>query len=219
MTDLDNTLYDFAAAMERASQAVVTLIGRGDPGDLIRGLIFSPYGVESDKALVEYLNLQGLDDEQVLKSACDEFVKIKNQNVIPFPGVVTGILEIHNAGILIAAVTNASAHHAEERLNLIGVRDLFQLVISPECIGRKKPDTEVYRLAAEMMDCPPHRICVLGDNLVNDIAPAQRLGIYGVHARYGDRLPAEFAGGVVADAVVDHFEDVIPILGVSGQKR
>jgi len=201
--------------MECASQAVITLIGRGDPGDLIRSLIFSPHGVESDQALVEYLNLQGIEDERSLRSACDEFVRIKNQNVIPFPGVVTGLQEIHDAGFLIAAVTNASIHHAEERLGLIGVRNLFHRVISPECTGRKKPDTVVYRLAAEMMNCPVHRICVLGDNLVNDIAPARMLGMYGIHARYGDRLPAEFAGDVVADAVIDFFPDVIPILGVS----
>jgi len=205
--------------MERASQAVITLIGRGDPGDLIRALIFSPYGVESDQAIIEYLNLLGIDDESALKSACDEFVRIKNQNVIPFPSVIPGLREIHNGGILIAAVTNASAHHAEERLNLIGVRNLIHRVITPEYIGKKKPDPDVYRMAAEIMNCPPHRICVLGDNLVNDIAPAQHLGMYGVHARYGDRLSAEFAGGVVADAVVDLFEEVIPILGVSGQKR
>ena len=190
-------------------------MGRGDPGDLIRALIFSPYGVESDKALVEYLKLQGIDDEKYLESACNEFVTKKNQNIIPFPGVVTGLREIHNAGILIAAVTNASAHHAGERLNLIGVRDLVQLVISPECTGRKKPDPEVYLLAAEMMGCPTHRACVLGDNLVNDIGPARMLGMYGIHARYGDRLPKEFAGDVVADAVVDFFPDVIPILGIS----
>ncbi len=200
--------------MECASKAVITLIGRGDPGDLIRALIFSPHGVESDTALVEYLKLQGIDDENNLESACSVFVVIKNQNIIPFPGVVSGLREIHNAGILIAAVTNASTHHAEERLNLIGVRDLIQLIITPESTGRKKPDPEVYRLASEMMNCHAHRACVLGDNLVNDIAPARMLGMYGIHARYGNRLPKEFAGDVVADAVVDSFYDVISILGI-----
>lgn len=215
LVDLDNTLYDFAAAMERASQAVIALIGRGDPGDLIHTLIFSPHGVESNQALVEYLNLQGIEGGQALKSACDEFALIKNQNILPFPGVVAGLKEIHRSGILIAAVTNASIHRAEERLNLIKVRNLFHLIITPECTGKKKPDPKVFLQAAEMVNCPPSRICVIGDNLVNDIAPAQVIGMFAIHARYGDRLPAEFAGDVIPDAVVDLFEDVIPILGIS----
>ncbi|HWQ63148.1 MAG TPA: hypothetical protein VN429_01935, partial [Methanospirillum sp.] len=63
LTDLDNTLYDFASAMECASRAVISLIGKGESEDLIRSLIFSPHGVESRQALIEYLNLVDIEDE------------------------------------------------------------------------------------------------------------------------------------------------------------
>jgi putative hydrolase of the HAD superfamily len=215
LTDLDNTLYDFAVAMELACQAVITRIGRGELNDLIHALIFSPHGVESYQALAEYLHIQGIEDELLLNSVWDEFERIKNQNIIPFPGVVAGLQQIHKAGVLIGAVTNATSYHAEERLNRIGVRTLIHKLISPNYIGKKKPDPEVYRLTAEMMSCPPHRICVLGDNLINDIAPAQNAGMFGIHARYGDRVPVEYTQSIIPDAIVDSFEDIIPILGVS----
>jgi putative hydrolase of the HAD superfamily len=215
LTDLDNTLYDFAAAMERASQAVISLIGKGELEDLIRSLIFSPHGVESRQALIGYLNLVGIEDELTLKLACDEFEGIKNLNIVPFPGVVPGLQQIFHAGIRIGAVTNASSCHAEERLNLIGVRSFITILITPDTIGKRKPSPEVYQFAAEILNCPPFRICVLGDNLINDIAPAQIVGMCGIHARYGNRLSEEYSKGVVPDAVIDQFDDILPILEIS----
>lgn len=215
LTDLDNTLYDFAAAMECASRAVISLIGIGESEDLIRSLIFSPHGVESREALIEYLNLVGIEDESTLKVVCDEFERIKNVNIIPYPGVVSGLQQIFHAGIRIGAVTNALSCHAEERLKLIGVRNLISSLITPDIIGKKKPSPEVYQLAAEIMNHPTCRICVLGDNLINDIAPAQIVGMYGIHARYGNRLSEEYSKGVIPDSVIDQFESIIPILGIS----
>ena len=214
LTDLDNTLYDFAGAMECASRAVISLIGKGEPEDLIRSLIFSPHGVESRQALIEYLNLVGIEDESTLKVVCHEFERIKKLNIIPYPGVVPGLQQIFNAGIRIGAVTNAMSCHAEERLNLIGVRNLVSELITPDIIGKKKPSPEVYQLAAEIMNCPTCRICVLGDNLINDIGPAQIVGMYGIHARYGNRLSEEYSKGVIPDAVIDQFDSIIPILGI-----
>ena len=39
-----------------------------------------------------------------------KLLRIKNQNILPFRGVVAGLKEIHRYGIMIAAVTNASIH-------------------------------------------------------------------------------------------------------------
>lgn len=217
LTDLDNTLYDFGGAMEQACLAVIRVIGTGEHKDLIRACIFSPHGVENLQTLVDFLHVRGITNEQIIKAACDEFEDTKNRYIIPFPGVIESMQQIHAAGIRIGAITNASSKFAQERLDLIGINDLIQLLVTPDIIGLKKPDPGAYRLAAEMMGCCPSQICVLGDNLINDIAPAQVVGMFGVHARYGDRLPAEFAGDTRPDATIDTFKEIIDILGLSHQ--
>ncbi|MDD1730439.1 MAG: HAD family hydrolase [Methanospirillum sp.] len=217
LIDLDNTLYDFAAAMDKASNAVIRMIGTGDPKELIRACIFSPYGVENLQTLIDYLQNQGIEDKSVLTAACDTFDRTKREAITPFPGVVQCMQQIFDAGILIGVVTNATSFHAHERLSLIGVSFLIHRLFSPDTTGFKKPDPGMFHHAADVMGYPSHRICVLGDNLRNDIAPAQEAGMYGVHARYGDRLPVEFAGDTIADACIESFKDIIPILGLRNE--
>lgn len=72
----------------------------------------------------------------------------------------------------------------------------------------------MFRHAADEIGVPVFQICVVGDNLVNDITPAQSLGMFTVHARYGDRLPPEFAGDAIPDVVLDCFSGLIRILGI-----
>lgn len=214
LTDLDNTLYDFVYAMEQACQAVITMTGAGDSDDLINACIFSPHGVENPQTIRDFLHAHEISDELLIASVCEEFERVKNVNIIPFPGVVKYMNLIHAAGIKIGAVTNASSGYALQRLDLIGISTIIDLVISPDTTGRKKPDPEIFRITAEKIKAQPNQICVLGDNLINDIAPAQQAGMYGVHARYGDRLPVEYTRDIKPDAIIDSFDQIITVLGL-----
>lgn len=214
ITDLDNTLYDYSAIQETACRAVIKVIGAGDCQSLMRTFLFSPHGVESHEAIREYLLQIGFDDETVFSRAYREYDLTKDTSLIPFPGVIESITRIHDAGIRICAVTNASSGHARDRIRLIGLQDFIPSLISPDVSGLKKPDPDMYQMAADEMRLPLSSICVVGDNLVNDIAPAQVLGMYAVYARYGDRLPPEFAGDAIPNAVIDSFSEIIEILGL-----
>lgn len=214
LTDLDNTLYDFASAMEKACQAVIRVSGTGEYEGLLQAFLFSPHGVESIQVIVDYLNNLGIKDDILLNIACNEFEKIKDESIVPYPGVIHSIIRIHNAGIRIGGVTNASSVYAWSRIDHLGLREYFSVLSSPDLTGVRKPDPMIYLKAAVGIDCSPSQICVLGDNLVNDIAPAQILGMMGVHARYGNRLPAEFSKGVIADMVIDSFAEIEDVLGI-----
>lgn len=214
LTDLDNTLYDFAAAQEAACRAAIRVAGTGDCEGLIRAFLFSPHGVTSPAPIRVYLQELGIDDDDHIARACNEYEAVKKNAIIPFPGVVETLRIIHASGIRIGAVTNASSCHARDRLARIGVTNLFSSLVSPDITGLKKPDPAMFRHAAEEIGVPTLQICVVGDNLVNDITPAQSLGMFTVHARYGDRLPPEFAGDAIPDAVLDCFSGLIRILGL-----
>jgi HAD superfamily hydrolase (TIGR01662 family) len=214
LTDLDNTLYDFAAAQEAACEAVIRIAGTGDCQGLIQAFLFSPHGVTSPAPIRSYLQGLGISDEDHIIRACVEYETVKKNAIIPFPGVVETIRLIHDSGIRIGAVTNASFRHASERLDRIGLSELFSSLVCPDISGLKKPDPAAFQWAAEEIGIPAEQICVIGDNLVNDIAPAQALGMFTVHARYGDRLPPEFSGGVIPDTALDSFSGLIQVLGL-----
>jgi len=219
ITDLDNTLYDFSAVQEAACRAVIRIIGTGDYHGLIRRFLFSSHGVESHDAIKEYLYELGIFDEVTFTSACHVYEETKKDSLLPFPGVVESIIRIYDAGIRIGAVTNASSDHARDRLIRIGLQDYVPILASPDLSGLKKPNPAIYQMASDKMGLPISSICVVGDNLMNDIAPAQTLGMFAVYARYGDRLPVEYAGDAVPDAVLDSFSGILNILGINGKLK
>ncbi|MCA1917014.1 HAD family hydrolase [Methanospirillum hungatei] len=214
LVDLDNTLYDFGYAKEEACRKVVQAVGVGTADDLVRAFLFSPYGVESPKAIQSFLSEQGITDADVFMHAVQVYTKAKIDAIEAYPGVYETLLKIHTAGMKIGAVTNASHEHATERLIHIQTADLFDCLVTPDKAGMKKPDPSMFLYAAELLKIQPHQICAVGDNLVNDIRPAKEAGMCTIHAEYGNRLPPEYSEGIIADFSISSFSDILPILGL-----
>lgn len=214
LVDLDNTLYDFGYAKEEACRKVVQAIGVGTADDLVRAFLFSPYGVESPKAIQSFLSEQGITDPDVFMRAVQIYTEAKIEAIEAYPGVYETLLRIHTAGLKIGAVTNASHEHATERLIHIQTADFFDCLVTPDNAGIKKPDPAMFLHAASLLRIQPHQICAVGDNLVNDIRPAKEAGMCTIHAEYGNRLPPEYSEGIVADFSISSFSDILPILGL-----
>jgi len=214
LVDLDNTLYDFGYAKEEACRRVIQAIGVGTADDLVRTFLFSPYGVESPKAIQSFLSEQGITDADVFMRAVQVYTKTKIEAIEAYPGVYETLLKIHTAGMKIGAVTNASHEHATERLIHIQTADLFDCLVTPDTAGMKKPDPAMFLHAAELLKIQPHQICAIGDNLINDIRPAKEAGMCTIHAEYGNRLPPEYSEGIIADFSISSFSDILPILGL-----
>jgi HAD superfamily hydrolase (TIGR01549 family) len=214
LVDLDNTLYDFGYAKEQACREVVQTLGVGNTDDLVRAFLFSPFGVENTKCHQLYLRDMGITETQTVMRAIDVYTQAKLKAIHPYPGVYETLQRIHAAGIKIGAVTNAHTVHASERLAHIQIDDLFDCIVTPDITGLKKPDPAMFLHAASLLKIQPHQICVIGDNLINDIKPAQEAGMYTIHAEYGNRLPAEYAEGIIADFTISSFSHILQILGL-----
>jgi putative hydrolase of the HAD superfamily len=214
LVDLDNTLYDFGTAKEKACRKVVESIGVGSSDDLIRTFLFSPYGVESPKAIQSFLSEHGITDPDIFMTAVQVYTQAKIEAIQAYPGVYETLLQIHTVGLKIGAVTNASSEHATERLNHIQIADFFDCLVTPDNTGFKKPDPAMFLHAASILKIQPHQICAVGDNLVNDIKPAKDAGMCAIHAEYGNRLPPEYSDGITADFSISSFSDILPILGI-----
>jgi len=214
LLDLDNTLYDFGSAKEEACRQVVSAVGVGTADDLVRAFLFSPFGVESPKAIQSFLSEQGITDPETFMHAVQVYTHAKIEAIRAYPGVYETLLKIHTAGLKIGAITNASKAHASERLLHIGAADFFDCLVTPDTTGMKKPDPAMFLHAASLLKIQPHQRCAVGDNLVNDIRPAQEAGMCTIHAEYGNRLPPEYSEGIIADFTISSFSDILQILGL-----
>jgi beta-phosphoglucomutase-like phosphatase (HAD superfamily) len=79
----------------------------------------------------------------------------------------------HNVGLLRAAARNgcstalasmSTGQQVSRVLEAIGLRDQFDLVLAREDVERPKPDPEIYRLAAELLERPPGECLVIEDS-------------------------------------------------------
>ncbi len=210
--DLDNTLYDFASAQEAGCQAAAAYLNRDDLHEMISDLFFAAHGPEERASFTEVLGRHGIDDEEVIDAVFSVYEEIKHRSLIPYPGVIESLALISRAGIPVIAVTNASYRRAIERVSCIGAGDLLASLITPDRCGYAKPDPAIFRHAARALSLPPGDVCMIGDNLINDIEPARKTGIFAIHARYGDRIPSEYTSGITADVTIQTFSSVIPII-------
>lgn len=69
----------------------------------------------------------------------------------------------------------------------------FDDIVCSYAVGSRKPDPEIFRLAAERAGLPPHQ-CVLVDDLEKNVAGAVAAGWQAVHFRDADQAARQVAG-------------------------
>ena len=102
-------------------------------------------------------------------------------------------------------------------------RDGANLDVAPfaaalECAtGRRatvlgKPAREFFRLAADLLDVPPERLLMVGDDLQADVLGARRAGLLAALVRTGKFRPGDLEGPEPPDWVLDSVRDLPGLL-------
>lgn len=184
--DMDNTLFDFVKAKLRACNAVVELMGAGDGEELVKHFFSSGHGVEDWNNIADYMEKQGVSMD-IYEECCRVYDEIKLRHIDPYPGVRETLVELKNKGLMLAVVTDALNGHAMDRLQKSDLLDYFDVVVTGDMTGKKKPEPDPIRLALERLAVDAGEAILVGDSLKRDIEAGRRLGMKTVYAAYGDR--------------------------------
>src|SRR5574341_182003 len=82
----------------------------------------------------------------------------------------------------------------------------------PIVIGKPSPD--YFRMALEILDLPPERVAMVGDDILNDVDAAQKLGIKGILVQTGKFRAEDLQRGVTPDKVLPGVADPLPLLSL-----
>ncbi|HEY3496424.1 MAG TPA: HAD family phosphatase [Polyangiaceae bacterium] len=182
--DCDGTLADSMPLYHRAWRAA--LAAHGATFDFHWDLFMSRAGM-STALTIEGLNQEfgtKLDAALVEARHHAEFVKLVDE-VKPIDAVVE--IARHYAGRLPMSVASGGTRPLVERtLELIGVRDLFPVVVVAADVPRGKPEPDIFLLAAERMHVEPARCLVFEDGAPGLLA-AERAGMQAVLIDRGSR--------------------------------
>ena len=74
---------------------------------------------------------------------------------------------------------------AEKRLEGMGIRRYFDLIVTSAEEGVAKPDPGIFKIALNRAGCAPEQAVMIGDRIDNDIVPAKQMGMKTVRIKQG----------------------------------
>jgi len=160
------------------------------------------------EAFEAFLRSVGLTAGQIdeIKAACDARRREADQSPRPLPGVPATLAVLHRAGLSLAAVCNCACTAAalRQRLTRFSIGPFFATIVTSIDLGRAMPDPDCYQAALEQLDLDPAEVAFVGHDTAQ-LAGAAALGM--------KTVAFNFDPDAVADVYVEHFEDLIDVLG------
>lgn len=211
ITDLDDTLYDWAGFFVPAFYAMVdeiVAITGLDRDGLLReyrqthqrlGTVEYPYATLKLPSIRQYFS--GMDDaacKAALRPAFLRFNGIRDNNLRLFPGVEDTLSALDGRGIPVIGYTESSQENGFYRLERLGIAKYFQHVYTYQSrfqsgyapsdkvmtVQTRKPDTAVLLRICEREQYAPAEVVYVGDSLVKDVYMGKMAGVTAVWANY-----------------------------------
>lgn len=183
--DLDGTLVDSeresAEAMARALAAGGVDIGEDD-----REFIIGRSWVDIDRQLRQrYPGYRWSRDELIERTAEEREAVIAELGLTILPGAEDTVRRFAGSGVPLAIVTGSSRREAAQALEILGLADLFGVVLAAEDVPSSKPDPAGYLAAAAALGAEPTGCLVIEDSAAG-IAAGRASGARVVGVRAGN---------------------------------
>jgi putative hydrolase of the HAD superfamily len=185
--DIDDTLQDWQAAIDRAVQDVLVGLApelRAGAPERLQRVIASRYFVVRDGCVVHREHWRLLfESAAVWKAAlpeleaggADEIARRFQERLgaAVYPDARPA-LETLRAAFMLATLSNNP--YSEDWLGRLGLREFFQAVV-PALEGYRKPSPEAFRLVCDELAVAPRDALYVGDSITHDVEGALGAGL------------------------------------------
>ena len=214
--DLDNTLIDFLKMKKEACRsALKAMIKKGLKTPFGSGYkkLMETYirtGIDSNTAFEEFLKEVGCHDTKILAVGINEYLKVKNKFLKPYPNVKTTLKKLKKRGLGIAIVTDAPRLKAYQRLVAMGIDDYFDFIVGLEDTCKEKVSQLPFKVAIERLKIKPENIMMTSDSISRDLIAARKLGMVTALAKYGQVWKETEKGK--PDFEINNFSEILKII-------
>lgn len=215
--DLDGTLVDSAPDLVGACNRVLRELGRDEIAPSIgRGWIGNGARRLMERALIG--SFEGVAPADLLDQAFSMFLKFYREGLCVesrlYPGVKETLTRLAGQDRRLACVTNKPAAFTRPLLELLGLNDFFDPIVSGDDLPKKKPDPMPLQHVLKMWGMSPGDCLMVGDS-VSDFGAAKACGMPVALVTYGynQGMSLEALG---PDAIIDSISE---IHDSSGQRR
>ena len=199
--DLDNTLLDFMKMKEFAVKAAVKgMIEAGLMGDeedsyteIVR--IYEEFGWENQKVFDVFIEKQiGHVEHKYLAAGIVAYRRAREANLMAYPNVNKTLMALAKSGIKLGVVSDAPSREAWMRIYYLNLYHFFDVVITFDDSGERKPSEKPFKLCLDALDLDPDETIMVGDWPERDVVGAKNLGMKTAFARYGDPFGTVHSG-------------------------
>jgi len=214
--DLDNTLVDFMSMKRLAVDAAIhAMIDAGLPFDVetAEKEILSVYereGIEYQTVFDDFLEAKlGHVDHKILAAGVVAYRRAKEAALVLYPHVTVTLMDLIKLGLDLAVVSDAPRREAWLRLCSLNLHHMFDVVVTFDDTGERKPSAAPFRRVLSELGVEPHEALMVGDWPERDVVGAAKVKIQTVFARYGDTFGTVDSG---ADYEIDDIQELIGIV-------
>ena len=203
-------------ASREAAKAMIRAGLRLDKREASKKLFdFYMRNIESDTTFTRFIKkIDGKIDHKILAAGINAYVKVKYDKLKVYPEIPS-ILKKLKKGFLIGIITDAPKLKAWQRLNAIGLDNLFDIVITLDDTKKRKPHILPFRTAIEKLKLKPSEILFVGDDPRKDILGAKKVGMKTVLAEYDlKKSHKKYLKRIKADYILKKPRDILKIVKV-----
>jgi putative hydrolase of the HAD superfamily len=213
--DLDNTLLDFMKMKEFAVKAAIKgMIEAGlkvneDKSYIEINSIYEEFGWENQKVFDVFLEKSiGHVDNKFLAAGIVAYRRAREANLMAYPNVNKTLMALSKSGIKLGVVSDAPSREAWMRIYYLNLYHYFDVVITFDDSGERKPSPIPFQLALDGMGLQPEETIMIGDWPERDVVGAQQIGMKTAFARYGDTF------GTVKSGADWDLNDIYQLVGI-----
>ena len=221
--DLDNTLVDFMAMKRQAIDAAIHAMrdaGWMLPAEEIRARIdriYAERGIEFQNVFDQLLYDEfSKIDYKILSAGIIAYRRAREAALVPYPHVYLTLIELAKMDLKLAVVSDAPAREAWLRLTYLNLHHLFDVVVTFDDSGKRKPDPVPFQKALDRLGVKPQEALMVGDWAERDVVGAAQVGMKTAFARYGDTFGTLVSN---ADYELDDVADLIDIVKNENGRR
>jgi putative hydrolase of the HAD superfamily len=100
-----------------------------------------------------------------------------NAGVELYPDVAETIEHLKERNLKLGIVTNGFKNDIDEILPRVGLREVFEITVGVDAVGKPKPHKDIFLYAVERLGIRPHEALFVGDSFEIDYLGALRAGL------------------------------------------
>nr|MCU0330287.1 HAD-IIIA family hydrolase [Candidatus Kapabacteria bacterium] len=176
--------------------------------------IYKEQGIEYQQVFDRLLtDVLGYVDPRIISAGIIAYRRAREAALKPYPHVTATLMHLNRMGIKLAVLSDAPTREAWLRLCFINYHHFFDVVVTFDDTGERKPSPKPFQTALSRLGVEAHEAIMVGDWAERDMVGAQNVGMKTAFAKYGDSFGNQNTDAV--DFVLNDIKQLLDIINAA----